>query len=158
MIDTHPIGLPIGEITLATWWPKLDFPFEEQSSGISFTWTPIDVGTYLIVGTTSLEHVEYLTTFEDIPSNPLVRLEYVSYSIAFSDIEGNTFRQPAQFRCELTDLRSGKSVRGETQYHSFVVENLRQSFTFVNDTSTVLDTSKNQVAPLYLQSKTYTLS
>ena len=159
MIDTRPIGLPIGEITLATWWPKLDFPFEEQqTSGVSFTWTPVDVGTYLIVGTTSLAHVEYLTTFEDIPGNHTVWLDYVSYNLTLSDIEGNTFRQPAQFRCELTDLRSGKSVRGETQYSSFVVENLRQSFTFVNDQNIVLDTSKNQEAPLYLQSKTHTVS
>ena len=155
MFDTRPIGLSIGAITLATWWPRLDFPLEEQASGISFTWTPIDVGTYLIVGTVSLDNVEYLTTFEDIDSNHTVWLDYVSYNLTFSDIEGNTFRQPAQFRCELTDLRSGKSVRGETQYHSFVVENLRQSFTFVNDPNIILDTSKTQVAPLYLQSKTY---
>lgn len=155
MIDTRPIGLPIGEITLATWWPGLDFPLEEQASGISFTWTPIDIGTYIIVGTTSLDHVEYLTTFEDIPGNHTIWLELVSYNLTFSDVGGNVFRQPAQFQCELTDLRSVKSVRGETQYHSFVVENLRQSFTFVNDTPIVLDTSKNQEAPLYLQSKTH---
>ena len=155
MIDTRPTGLPIGEITLATWWPKLDFPFEEQAYGISFTWAPADVGTYLIAGTTSLDHVEYLTTFENVPGDHTAWLDYVSYNLTFSDVEGNVFRQPAQFRCELTDLRSGKSVRGETQYSSFVVENLRQSFTFVNDPSIVLDTSKNQESPLYLQSKVY---
>ena len=156
MVTTHPIGLPIGEITLATWWPKLDFTFEEkQADDIVFTWTPIGVDTYFIAGTASLGYVEYVTTFEDIPDNHIVWLEPVSYNRSISDVEWETFRQPAQFRLELTDLRSGKSVRAETQYHSFVVENLRQSFTFVNDPSIVLDTSKNQVAPLYLQSKTH---
>ena len=41
-IETHPIGLPIAEITLATWWPGLDFDFEAAvvAIGVTDTLTP----------------------------------------------------------------------------------------------------------------------
>ena len=35
MIDTHPIGLPVGVITLATWWPGLDFDFQAATYSLT---------------------------------------------------------------------------------------------------------------------------
>ena len=32
-IETHPIGWPVDQITMATWWPGLDFEFEESAAG-----------------------------------------------------------------------------------------------------------------------------
>ena len=32
-IETHPIGWPVDQITMATWWPGLDFDFEESAAG-----------------------------------------------------------------------------------------------------------------------------
>ena len=32
-LTTRPIGLPYPEPSLATWWPELDFEFEESAAG-----------------------------------------------------------------------------------------------------------------------------
>ena len=36
-IETHPIGWPVDQITMATWWPGLDFEFEAAAAGVEAT-------------------------------------------------------------------------------------------------------------------------
>ena len=60
-IETRPIGLPIEEPSLATWWPRLDFAFVDADAGamsgaatLAFTPTATALATGDLAGTATL--------------------------------------------------------------------------------------------------------
>ena len=72
-MTTRPIGYPVGEITLATWFPKLDFLFEPGFTGASLL-----VGYSTESSTAVPAHIELYPAALNIYTAPTSEFEYAT--------------------------------------------------------------------------------
>ena len=120
-ITTHPYGYPVGEITLATWFPKLDFLFEPGFTGASLlvgfsvessVSAPVAVELFPIslnIYTNPANEVANATTAELLDSaivGPSVETEF-SYTVLVVDYLGMNYSLDVEytspFRLRLKD-------------------------------------------------------
>ena len=116
-IETHPIGWPIDQITMATWWPGLDFEFEpfvgNELPSLNYVVTNTNIyGTVSL----SLDSISFSLDTQQVYLDHRVIIGSLGFNLYPQNISLLTYRNTAEFSTEMIDSRSGMSSRGQTQY------------------------------------------